>query len=202
VTVRAGHVAALVVTTLAVLLLGASGSGSMAALVGPDRVSATYPGFHRVTGDIATLAAVRDSGVRWATHGGYSVQDAIEIRNVTRLSSPAAPAFDMRAAVRIGSSVRGVYPGPVTNRRAVSACGLPGFGFTTVGKSIATVAPNADPNLTAHVLVVVGTDVWQAEYTRIYDHAGLERTVGPEMIAFAAHFCIQRHYLSAAKAPR
>jgi hypothetical protein len=60
-----------------------------------------------------------------------------------------------------------------------------------------------DPNqigLTAHAVAVIDGDIWQAEYQQ--GRSGRNATVGPQMIDFAAHFCIQRHYLSAAKVPR
>ena len=129
-TARAGHVAVLVATVLAVLLLGASSNGSMAALVGQDRVSATYPGFRPNVGDMATLAAMRIPGT---TLRG-SMEDSIEIRLIETLSPQQVRTFNGTAAIAAAKPVRNSRTLSVSKVRGISICGHPGFGFATVDR--------------------------------------------------------------------
>jgi len=203
VTARAGHVAVLVATALAMLLLGAAPNGTMASLIGRDRVSANYPGFRPNIGDTATLAAMRVPGT--PLHGTEGMSDSIEIRFVETLSPRRSRAFNGADAIAAANHVRNEQTLSVGPVERLLICGRPGFGFTTVGRYN---GPYADDTqvfdsherwLTAHAVINVDGDVWQAEYQQ--PRSGQSAIAGAQMIAFAAHFCIQRHYRSAANVP-
>ena len=98
----------------------------MAATVGHDRVTATYPGFHLVKGDTTALAA---NGPDRKIPGGYGRQDAIVTRKVTTLVLSQARAFDINGALLIATKYerregfnQTVKLQPFTNQQKIIVC--------------------------------------------------------------------------------
>jgi hypothetical protein len=172
----------------------------MAALVGRDRVTATYPGFQKTEGDISALAA---NGPDRPISGGSGQSDAIIIRKVATLTAADAASFDQFAAQQLAtkSAHRMAYDTVKTegfeNPKTFHVCGNPGYAFTRLEHNSLQHAPrpgfsNAPmtwTNLDTYVLMLVGRDVWQAEYERAYE-PGLERKAAA-LIQFTANFCVQ-----------
>jgi hypothetical protein len=107
--------------------LTTAAAGNMAAMVGRDRVTATYPGFHLVTGDTTALAA---NGQDRKMSNGYGSQDAIVIRKVAALSATQAQAFGLDDALQVAAKYerregfhQTVKLQPFANQQKITVCG-------------------------------------------------------------------------------
>ena len=181
---------------LVLLLASATETGHVAALIGNDRVTATYPGFRRDPGDATVLAV--DGVMR-----GPAV-DTIVVRKVASLSS--ATEFTPEEARNIAlSHLHGdskefetELSRTVLAAQRTAACARPAYGFVVKRKISIHYYDGTSQEWTQadiDVLELVGNDVWQAEYERTY-----EPDVGisiPSLIKFVGSFCVQRNYRGA-----
>lgn len=175
-------------------------AGHMAALVGRDRVTATYPGFHIVRGDSTSLAA--NGADRKMPNGGR--QDAIVIRKVATLTANQARAFDLNDAQLIATRhahregfQQTVQLHPFIGQEKVVVGGHPAYGFARTEQIIMPFydAPSISwTDFDTFVVALVGRDVWQAEYTRLYVPPLEERVTS--LITFTSKFCVQQAYRS------
>ena len=174
-------------------------SGNMAAMVGHDRVTATYPGFHLVNGDSTALAA---NGTDRKMPNGYGRQDAIVIRKVATLAANQASAFDLNDAQLIATkyedregSHQTVQLHPFISQAKIAVCGHPAFGFSRTEHITMPIydAPSISwADFDTFVVALVGRDVWQAEYTRLYTPSLEEEATS--LITFTSKFCVQQGY--------
>lgn len=188
---------------VAVLTAGGA-TGNMAAMVGHDRVTASYPGFHLVKGDATALAA---SGPDRKMRNGWGRQDAIVVRKVATLTASQALAFDLDDARRIATRherregfQQTVQLHPFIGEEKIVACGRLAFGFARMEHITMPVydAPQVSwTDFDIFVVALVGRDVWQVEYTRLYAPS-LEEMVN-SLIAFTSTFCVQQGYPSEQK---
>lgn len=176
----------------------------MATLVGRDRVSAVYPGFHKVPGFYSDATALAVNGPERIVPGCCGVQDAIVIRKVRTLTLAAARGFDMSLALaitpknptmkRYSHFVKTVYEGSAT------VCGHRAFAFITINSIvIPEMLDPAHPQklttesydmLNTHVVSVFERDVWDADYARVYS-PGIEKTQLRSLVRFTSNYCVQ-----------
>ena len=188
---------------LAAVMLFAVSPSNMATLVGHDRVSAFYPGFHRVGGDATALAA---NGVTRPIPDGVGVQDEIVIRKVRRLSASDAHDFNLAAAITLAPknptmhqynrSFKIVYKG------VASVCGHKAFAFVTINRIMIPDVPDLKKlgiwntmtvtydEINTHIVALFDRDVWDAVYARLY-YPGMEKTQAPELARFTSNYCVQ-----------
>jgi len=177
---------------LALLLSANVDSARMAALIGNDRVTASYPGFRRMQGDTTALAA------NGKTRDGMT--DSVIIRKVAVLSPAAASEFTLRTAQRIAltsphtASFVDELSRTVLLEQKTTACKRPAYGLVVKRKMrMHTVDGTQDwVQADTYVLELVGRDVWQATYERTYA-ADIESSM-QSLIRFTGNFCVERNY--------
>lgn len=182
---------------MAGILLLAAFQNPMAALIGHDRVTASYPGFHKVEGDTRVLAAI---GADRNRDGGGGSQDGIIIQKVGTVSEQAAKHFDVNAAIAIAPNnpmmTRFTTAAPVVYTGTATVCGHRAVAFislNTITIPNYQAPPTTFKEINTHVVAVFGREVWHADYARLYDPAVL-RTQAKALIAFTSNFCVQPNY--------
>lgn len=178
-------------------MLLAAFQNPMAALIGHDRVTASYPGFHKVEGDTRVLAAI---GADRNRDGGGGSQDGIIIQKVGTVSEQAAKHFDVNAAIAIAPNnpmmTRFTTAAPVVYTGTATVCGHRAVAFislNTITIPNYQAPPTTFKEINTHVVAVFGREVWHADYARLYDPAVL-RTQAKALIAFTSNFCVQPNY--------
>jgi hypothetical protein len=182
---------------LMVIVLLAMRSGQLTALIDHDRVTASYPGFHRTQGGVAAFVA---NGIERRLHG-TSMPDTIVIRKVASLSPLQASEFNLAAAIRTARANERIPQDADIIRRsapedeqAFVACGRHAYGFAEFRKLRLDALDGSSTytELDAYVFEVVGSDVWQARYSRLYEPG--EKAHGPSLIEFTSNFCVEQHF--------
>ena len=153
------------------------------------------------------MTALAANGPDRPTPGGGGQADTIIIRKVATLTTAEAAAFDQSTAQQLATKsahrlgpYETVKSEAFANQRKVRVCGQPGYAFTRLEHDALQHAPqpgmsNAPMTWTdfdTYVLMLVGHDVWQAEYERVYE-PGLEKKAAA-LIDFTANFCVQQNY--------
>ena len=167
--------------------------GHPAALIGNDRVSADYPGFHQIHGDVRALALVGTDEP--LPHGGGGLQDGVVIRKLDAKLLPSQ--FSLQRAIAVTPKwLEFVDSVRVAGGWKVDVCGNPAFGFLTIDDVTIPMYASKPLNSThihAHVVAMIGNALWHADYYRLYSPT-LEKN-GRSLVAFASRFCVQSNYL-------
>jgi hypothetical protein len=185
------------VRLFAVMVAAATlGQGQMAALIGHDHVTAVYPGFHKVEGDATALGAV---GANRRMANGWGEQDAITVRKVATLTKEQVATFGFSNALEVAERYEDragfgqkVTSQPFSNLTRTTVCGNEAYGFSRA-KHIVQPIVDSNPvdwtDFDTFVVAVIGPNVWQAEYTRLYE-PGLYAKAA-QLIAFTSNFCVK-----------
>lgn len=168
----------------------------MAALIDGYHVTAVYPGFHKVEGDASALAA---NGVNRRMSNGWGSQDAIVIRRIAILDAKQSAAFDFDEALKLAGKYehrmgfgQTVASQPFANRTKTKVCGSAGYGFTKI-EHITQPVFNSNPvdwtDFSTFVVALIGSNVWLAQYTRLYEPELGVRVA--DLITFTSNFCVK-----------
>lgn len=178
---------------LSLLLATSISASQMAALIGNDRVTATYPGFRRTPGDTTALAA------NGQTREGMT--DSIVIRKIATLSRSQTASFDMSEARKLALSHAHLMgytdelSRTVLGEESSSVCTHPAYGFVLKRQMRLHLYGGGDQEWAqadTYVLTLVGNDLWEAAYERTYG-ASVDREI-PMLIKFTGNFCVQPNY--------